>query len=79
MERLNTFRLNRELCDVVLFVKEHEIHAHKIVLASLSNALFDMFQKETEDAVTNNHLSTEGINFCYLINYKNFKFIICIK
>lgn len=54
LERLNTFRLNRELCDVVLFVKEHEIHAHKVVLASISNALFDMFQKETEISSASN-------------------------
>ncbi|VDM41072.1 unnamed protein product [Toxocara canis] len=29
LERLNTFRRNRELCDVVLFVREKEILAHK--------------------------------------------------
>ncbi|VDN51995.1 unnamed protein product [Dracunculus medinensis] len=43
LQRLNTFRRNRELCDVVLFVDEKEILAHKIVLAALSPALFDMF------------------------------------
>lgn len=43
MSRLNTFRRNRELCDVTLFVREHEILAHKVVLASISPALFDMF------------------------------------
>lgn len=71
MERLNTFRRNRELCDVVLFVKEHEILAHKVVLASISNALFDMFQKESEDAITNGnqHLSTEGLFFYYCLNF----------
>ncbi|VDN29626.1 unnamed protein product [Gongylonema pulchrum] len=41
--RLNTFRRNRELCDVVLFVHEKEILAHKVVLAACSPALMDMF------------------------------------
>uniref|UniRef100_A0A914VYK5 BTB domain-containing protein n=1 Tax=Plectus sambesii TaxID=2011161 RepID=A0A914VYK5_9BILA len=43
-KRLNTFRKNRELCDVVLFVNEREIWAHKAVLAAVSPALFDMFK-----------------------------------
>uniref|UniRef100_A0A915CUF4 BTB domain-containing protein n=1 Tax=Ditylenchus dipsaci TaxID=166011 RepID=A0A915CUF4_9BILA len=43
MSRVNTFRRNRELCDVVLFVKEHEILAHKLVLASISPALLTCF------------------------------------
>ncbi|VDK62487.1 unnamed protein product [Onchocerca ochengi] len=47
---LNTFRRNRELCDVVLFVHEKEILAHKIVLAACSPALMDMFvRRENED------------------------------
>ncbi|VDK18422.1 unnamed protein product [Anisakis simplex] len=31
LDRLNTFRRNRELCDVVLFVREKEILAHKVL------------------------------------------------
>uniref|UniRef100_A0A1I7WPI9 BTB domain-containing protein n=1 Tax=Heterorhabditis bacteriophora TaxID=37862 RepID=A0A1I7WPI9_HETBA len=53
LDRLNTFRCNRELCDVVLFVsmvyREREIFAHKVVLAAVSPALFDMFLRENED------------------------------
>uniref|UniRef100_A0AC35TG26 BTB domain-containing protein n=1 Tax=Rhabditophanes sp. KR3021 TaxID=114890 RepID=A0AC35TG26_9BILA len=48
MGRLNTFRKNRELCDVAIFIKEREFLAHKIVLASLSPALLDMFSKNEE-------------------------------
>nr|CDP96048.1 BMA-TAG-147, isoform a [Brugia malayi] len=43
LSHLSTFRRNRELCDVVLFVHEKEILAHKIVLAACSPALMDMF------------------------------------
>ena len=53
LERLNTFRNNRELCDVVLFVREREIFAHKVVLAAVSPALYDMFLKEDEEQNTN--------------------------
>ncbi|CAD6189299.1 unnamed protein product [Caenorhabditis auriculariae] len=49
LDRLNTFRRNRELCDVVLFVKEREIFAHKVVLAAVSPALFDMFIETAND------------------------------
>ncbi|VDM61915.1 unnamed protein product [Angiostrongylus costaricensis] len=49
LNRLNTFRCNRELCDIVLFVKEREIFAHKVVLAAVSPALFDMFVGETKE------------------------------
>jgi influenza virus NS1A-binding protein len=48
MSRVNTFRRNRELCDVVFFVNEREILAHKIVLASISPALFDRFLNEAD-------------------------------
>lgn len=50
LERLNTFRKNRELCDVVLFVAETEIFAHKVVLAATSPALFDMFLNNEESS-----------------------------
>ncbi|EYC15430.1 hypothetical protein Y032_0037g3517 [Ancylostoma ceylanicum] len=49
LNRLNTFRCNRELCDIVLFVREREIFAHKVVLAAVSPALFDMFLTENEE------------------------------
>ncbi|KAI6210553.1 BTB domain-containing protein [Aphelenchoides besseyi] len=49
LSRLETFRKNRELCDVVLFVKEKEIRAHKVVLASLSPALFDLFNLDADE------------------------------
>uniref|UniRef100_A0A7I5E8I5 BTB domain-containing protein n=1 Tax=Haemonchus contortus TaxID=6289 RepID=A0A7I5E8I5_HAECO len=49
LNRLNTFRCNRELCDIVLFVREKEIFAHKVVLAAVSPALFDMFLKDNEE------------------------------
>ncbi|KAF8386514.1 ivns-1, partial [Pristionchus pacificus] len=52
LEKLATFRRNRELCDVVLFVKEREIFAHKVVLAAVSPALFDMFLDETVENTT---------------------------
>ncbi|CAD5234132.1 unnamed protein product [Bursaphelenchus xylophilus] len=51
LSRLNTFRRNRELCDVVLFVKEREILAHKVVLAALSNSLLDMFVTDSDNPV----------------------------
>ncbi|KAJ1359582.1 hypothetical protein KIN20_038413 [Parelaphostrongylus tenuis] len=57
LNRLNTFRCNRELCDIVLFVKEREIFAHKVVLAAVSPALFDMFVGETKEE--NNGSSNE--------------------
>ncbi|VDL64137.1 unnamed protein product [Nippostrongylus brasiliensis] len=52
LNRLNTFRCNRELCDIVLFVREREIFAHKVVLAAVSPALFDMFLRESEEENT---------------------------
>lgn len=54
LSRLNTFRCNRELCDIVLFVREREIFAHKVVLAAVSPALFDMFLRENEDESSTN-------------------------
>ncbi|KAK6740329.1 hypothetical protein RB195_008660 [Necator americanus] len=63
LNRLNTFRCNRELCDIVLFVREREIFAHKVVLAAVSPALFDMFLTENEDessaGSTNGHSENE--------------------
>jgi influenza virus NS1A-binding protein len=52
-KRLNTFRKNRELCDVVLFVNEREISAHKAVLAAVSPALFDMFKGDSANEEQN--------------------------
>ncbi|VDM95034.1 unnamed protein product [Thelazia callipaeda] len=49
LHRLNTFRRNRELCDVVLFVQEKEILAHKVVLAACSSVLMDMFVGREDD------------------------------
>lgn len=43
LTRLNTFRRNRELCDVVLLVDKREIFAHKAVLAAVSPTLFELF------------------------------------
>lgn len=42
MARLNTFRRNRELCDIVLLVDKREIFAHKAVLAAVSPTLFEI-------------------------------------
>jgi influenza virus NS1A-binding protein len=49
MTRLNTFRQNRELCDIVIFVREREIIAHKVVLASISPVLLDKFRNGDPD------------------------------
>ncbi|CAI5455785.1 unnamed protein product [Caenorhabditis angaria] len=72
LDRLNTFRRNRELCDVVLFVREREIFAHKVVLAAVSPALFDMFNDESEKEKENVNgvIQTNGttnalVNFAY--------------
>lgn len=66
LQRLNTFRKNRELCDVVLFVREKEILAHKVVLAALSPALFDMFVREDNESAAVGSLSNSppplGVN-----------------
>lgn len=50
--RLDTFRRNGELCDVVLFVREKEIRAHKVVLAACSPALYDMFVQGEREAAS---------------------------
>uniref|UniRef100_A0A915Q2E5 BTB domain-containing protein n=1 Tax=Setaria digitata TaxID=48799 RepID=A0A915Q2E5_9BILA len=55
---LNTFRRNRELCDVVLFVHEKEILAHKIVLAACSPALMDMFVRSENGGQSSKRIST---------------------
>ena len=49
LSRLNTFRRNRELCDVVLYVQEREILAHRVVLAASAPALYDMFLLEGKE------------------------------
>ncbi|KHJ85160.1 hypothetical protein OESDEN_15118 [Oesophagostomum dentatum] len=64
LSRLNTFRCNRELCDIVLFVREREIFAHKVVLAAVSPALFDMFVTENEEESS---AGNDGLFF--LLNY----------
>lgn len=43
LDRLDTLRRNRELCDVVLYVNNREIYAHQTVLAALSPRLCQMF------------------------------------
>ncbi|VDO27339.1 unnamed protein product [Onchocerca flexuosa] len=55
---LNTFRRNRELCDVVLFVHEKEILAHKIVLAACSPALMDMFVRRENGDQSSKRMNT---------------------
>ncbi|CAB3399682.1 unnamed protein product [Caenorhabditis bovis] len=66
LDRLNTFRRNRELCDCVLFVREREIYAHKVVLAAVSPALFDMFnadgEERTQEEKSNGSSPTNGTN-----------------
>lgn len=62
-KRLNTFRKNRELCDVVLFVNEREILAHKAVLAAVSSALFEMFKGETATSEEQNDLTPRASGF----------------
>uniref|UniRef100_A0A8R1HTB7 BTB domain-containing protein n=1 Tax=Caenorhabditis japonica TaxID=281687 RepID=A0A8R1HTB7_CAEJA len=61
LDRLNTFRRNRELCDAVLFVKEREIFVHKVVLAAVSPALLDMFNADDENQ-DENSASTSPTN-----------------
>ncbi|CAD5230143.1 unnamed protein product [Bursaphelenchus okinawaensis] len=64
LSRLNTFRRNRELCDVVLFIKEREILAHKVVLAALSNSLLDMFVSGDESSPkTTSHDSVGNMSY----------------
>ncbi|KAL3989587.1 Kelch motif family protein [Acanthocheilonema viteae] len=58
LSHLNTFRRNRELCDVVLFVHEKEILAHKIVLAACSPALMDMFMRSENTGRSSKRVST---------------------
>ncbi|CAG9536915.1 unnamed protein product [Cercopithifilaria johnstoni] len=58
LSHLNTFRRNRELCDVVFFVHEKEILAHKIVLAACSPALMDMFVRRENAGRSSKRLST---------------------
>lgn len=43
-------RKNRELCDVVLFVQNRELFAHKAVLASVSPYLYDLFTASVHSA-----------------------------
>ncbi|EFO17675.1 hypothetical protein LOAG_10824, partial [Loa loa] len=58
LSHLNTFRRNRELCDVVLFVHEKEILAHKIVLAACSPALMDIFIRSENGGRSSKRVST---------------------
>nr|CDP96046.1 BMA-TAG-147, isoform d [Brugia malayi] len=58
LSHLSTFRRNRELCDVVLFVHEKEILAHKIVLAACSPALMDMFVRSENGDRSSKRVST---------------------
>lgn len=62
LDRLNTFRRNRELCDTVFFVKEREIPGHKVVLAAVSPALLDMFNAENEGSQDEKSLSSSPTN-----------------
>ncbi|KAF1748505.1 hypothetical protein GCK72_024972 [Caenorhabditis remanei] len=62
LDRLNTFRRNRELCDAVLFVKEREIFVHKVVLAAVSPALFDMFNADYEGSQEEKSLTSSPTN-----------------
>ncbi|CAJ0597740.1 unnamed protein product [Cylicocyclus nassatus] len=48
LSRLNTFRCNRELCDIALFVREQEIFAHKVVLAAVPPLYLICSQQKTK-------------------------------
>lgn len=71
-KRLNTFRKNRELCDVVLFVNEREILAHKAVLAAVSSALFEMFKGETATSEEQNDLTPRASGFGAFVLFPSF-------
>ncbi|KAF4522492.1 hypothetical protein B566_EDAN002577 [Ephemera danica] len=49
---LDTMRKNRHFCDVVLNVGSSEIHAHRVVLASASPYLHELFTADDENKST---------------------------
>ncbi|CAB3383101.1 Hypothetical predicted protein [Cloeon dipterum] len=49
LSALDTMRKNRHFCDVVLNVGSSEIHAHRIVLASASPYLHELFTADDEN------------------------------
>ncbi|XP_056640302.1 influenza virus NS1A-binding protein-like isoform X1 [Diorhabda sublineata] len=89
LKSLNMMRKNRHFCDVILYVGNTELHAHRSVLASVSPYLFELFsadqeQKRTENVITyklNGGFNTSAlqilIDYAYTgklqVTYKNVK------
>ena len=73
LETLKKLYMKNELCDVVLVVDEHEIKAHRVVLAANSVYFYSMFTTDMCESVQE-RISLRGIeyeavellvNFCY--------------
>lgn len=53
LEIMNILRKNKELCDVVLLVGDHEIFAHRVVMAACSPYFRAMFTNELAESRQN--------------------------
>ena len=70
--RLNTLRRGGEFCDVILDVGGQEIAAHRAVLASASNYLYELFSIDEDKNTPQQHIKLDGWDFdtfSLLINY----------
>ncbi|XP_067662063.1 influenza virus NS1A-binding protein homolog isoform X1 [Haliotis asinina] len=69
---IQTLRKSQKFCDVKLVVDNHEIFAHRAVLAASSATLFDLFSKGDDSIQTSSMVKLKDIKFSgfsYLLDY----------
>uniref|UniRef100_A0A2C9JTK3 BTB domain-containing protein n=1 Tax=Biomphalaria glabrata TaxID=6526 RepID=A0A2C9JTK3_BIOGL len=72
LEGINKLRKQGQFCDIILVVEDHEIQAHRAVLAACSPFLFDFFSglEETTEPLPTYKLKHVHYNgFQYLLDY----------
>lgn len=80
MAGMNAFRKCGKLCDVTLEVEGHNVLAHRVILASASSWLCEMFTSQEDsgtsgsDDTTQRHIKIHGVDYDSLSTLINFAY-----
>lgn len=65
---------NHQFCDARLVVSAHEIHVHRVLLASISSYLFDLFSRKEGDACVYETYKLKDVDYDSFQHVLNFAY-----